>query len=101
MNVGIYLTEPPYGLAKVRQSVMLNAIGAQEALEAFGKTQPKPYHGKSAFTRWERARLALAGRRNAAEKPLRPDERAVWAEFQRGDESARARIRAVLEDTGK
>lgn len=97
-SVGIYLTEPPYGLAKVRQRAMLNAIGAQESLESYGRDKPPAYSGKSRLACWERARLALAGRRNAAERPLRADERAVWAEWRRGDEAARERIRAMLED---
>lgn len=100
-SVGIYLTEPPYGLAKVRQRAMLNVIGAQEVVEHKGTTRPQHVWGSSntaRFKAWEREFAAYVRRRNAAERPLRADERAVWAEWRRGDEAARERIRAMLED---
>lgn len=81
---------------------LLDAIGAQEALEHHGTTQPSPMHGPSRHAAWERERMARAGRRNNAERKLRTDtgrnEHAAWNEWRRSTAALRAAVYAVLTD---
>lgn len=79
---------------------MLDAIGAQEALEGHCIDQQRAtLAGPSAVRRWERERMALANRRNATEKKLTPSEHAAWEYFRKGDRIAREVMRAILTDT--
>lgn len=89
MQTVILLGEP----CRVRP--MLDAIGAQEALEAF-----KPLHichGVRRAANTERNRNVLARRRNAAEKRLSPAEHRAW-EYWCAHEAGRPAVYAVLTD---
>lgn len=77
---------------------LLNAIGAQEALEALVPVADARMRGPSAVRLAERDRGALARRRNAAEAKLRPGEHAAWEHWRKADEGLRAAVWAVLTD---
>lgn len=74
---------------------MLDAIGAQEALEAF--KAPHVCHGARRAAHAERERNVLARRRNAAEKKLRLAEHRAWR-YWCAHEAERPAIYAVLTD---
>lgn len=87
---------------------LLDAIGAQEALESHNGQLQSPMKSRPQEALHERGRLVLADRRNRAEKALRtaldstPDcprnEHLVWEEFRRGTPALREAIRAILTD---
>lgn len=76
---------------------MLDAIGAQEDLEAFALTRPHVMHGARREAAFERERAILARRRNGAKKKLRPAEHRAW-EYWRAHAAGRPAIYAVLTD---
>jgi hypothetical protein len=90
-----------FGIA-CRVRPLLDAIGAQEALEHCGTQQPMPSASAKAHSRWDRKRQALALRRNAAERRLRHmppnDEHEAWCQWRRSPPDVRAAVYAVLTD---
>lgn len=77
---------------------MLDAIGAQEALEACFERRLPVYAGSSRELVWEKERLGYARRRNAAERKLEPHEHRAWVHWRSADAAGRAAIYAMLTD---
>lgn len=78
---------------------MLDAIGAQEALEYHNKAAAlRAGRGPSQVRADERERGSLARRRNAAERKLRDPERRAWNCWRAAGEAERAAVYAMLTD---
>lgn len=85
-----------FGIPLTRVRPLLNAIGAQEALEHHrGK---EPHTASSRRRAWETERMALARRRNNAERDLRPKEHLAWSQWRDCSPAERAAVFAVLTD---
>lgn len=80
-----------------RVQPLLDAIGAQEALEHLVQNPPHKLAGVRRETAFRREVSVLARRRNAAEKKLRPAEHRAW-EYWRAHKEGRSTIYAVLTD---
>lgn len=83
----------------VRVRVMLDAIGAQEALEAHAVSYPlHAAVGTARRAALAKERVALAHRRNAAESKLRPEEHRAWTRYRDLGVAPRAAAWAMLTD---
>jgi hypothetical protein len=88
-----------FGATVTRLRPLLDAIGAQEALEAHGAVRLGTVSRGVAWERaMERERSALARRRNATEARLRPEEHAAWCRWRAADPATRAAAYAMLAD---
>lgn len=82
-----------------RARTLLNAIGAQEALEALNRDREgHVMRGPAQERAYERDRMSLAGRRNAAERRLRTGEHRAWERWRGADPAVRAATYAMLTD---
>ena len=82
-----------------RVRLMLDAIGAQEDLEAFNRRESSfLWRGPSAQAAADRERHSLATRRNRAEMRLRHGERWTWNQWRMATPDAREVVRAMLTD---
>lgn len=82
-----------------RTRPLLNAIGAQEALEALNRAREgRVMLGNAQERAYERDRMALAKRRNATERMLRAEEHRAWERWRAANPAVRAATYAMLTD---